>query len=190
MEMQRNWRLYNYRMVRPYLQGRLPPSPFLKALWKSENYNADKNVSESSEHVKIKFDFKKAIDHSVESSGRRGIQRERATSNKTLREKRAEDRLPFTADELNIRLTNLKESRYVDELVREFLGVYEDELVEYILENIRVNQSKQALLNELRETFDEDGETIADRLWSPQRISLGDLKQKGLGARPKRKGSL
>ena len=37
---------------------------------KSENYNADENLYESSEHVKIKFDFKKAIDlaGSVESS--------------------------------------------------------------------------------------------------------------------------
>ncbi|KAF4005019.1 U1 small nuclear ribonucleoprotein component SNU71 [Saccharomyces cerevisiae] len=141
---------------------------------KSENYNADKNVSESSEHVKIKFDFKKAIDHSVESSSEdEGYRESELPPTKPSERSAAEDRLPFTADELNIRLTNLKESRYVDELVREFLGVYEDELVEYILENIRVNQSKQALLNELRETFDEDGETIADRLWSRKEFRLG-----------------
>ena len=61
----------------------------------------------------------------------------------------------------------------MDELVREFLGVYEDELVEYILENIRVNQSKQALFEWAEEAFDEDGETIADRLWSRKEFRLG-----------------
>ena len=117
--------------------------------------------------VKIKFDFKKAIDHSVDSSSEDEEYKESEELPKIpTKESAAEDLLPFTVEEMNIRLAELKESRYVDELVREFLGVYEDELVEYILENIRVNQSKQALLNELRETFDEDGETIADRLWS------------------------
>lgn len=141
---------------------------------KGENHDADKNVPECSEHVKIKFEFKKAIDHSVESSSEdEGYKESEEPPTKPSEKSAAEDRLPFTADELNTRLAKLKESRYVDELVREFLGVYEDELVDYILENIRVNQSKQALLNELRETFDEDGETIADRLWSREEFRLG-----------------
>ncbi|CAI4062094.1 Snu71p SKDI_07G2670 [Saccharomyces kudriavzevii IFO 1802] len=134
---------------------------------RSKSHDADKNVSGSPEHVKIKFEFKKAIDHSVESSSEDEQSREdEEPPTKSTEESAAEDVLPFTAEELDARLAKLKKSRYVEELVREFLGVYEDELVEYILENIRVNQSKQALLNELRETFDNDGETIADKLWS------------------------
>ncbi|EJS43728.1 snu71p [Saccharomyces arboricola H-6] len=140
----------------------------------SRNHDAYKNVSESPEHVKIKFEFKKAIDHSVESSSEdEEVRESEQPPTMPTEETAAEDGLPFTADELDTRLARLKESRYVDELVREFLGVYEDDLVDYILENIRVNRSKQTLLNELMETFDDDGETIADRLWSCEEFRRG-----------------
>lgn len=130
---------------------------------KNRNIGAHKNVSEGPEHVKIKFEFKKAIDNSAESS----------SDGEDADEGAAEDLLPFTAEELDARLAKLKESRCVDELVREFLGVYESELVDYILENIRTHQSKRALVHELRETFDEDGETIAARLWSRGEFQRG-----------------
>lgn len=130
---------------------------------KTGNIDAHKNVSEGPEHVKIKFEFRKAIDNSAESS----------SDGEDADEGAAEDLLPFTAEELDARLAKLKESRCVDELVREFLGVYESELVDYILENIRTHQSKRALVHELRETFDEDGETIAARLWSRGEFQRG-----------------
>lgn len=79
--------------------------------------------------------------------------------------KAAQDILPYEGPELQQRLAALKQSRLVDELVKQYLGVYEDELVEYIIENIREHRSKALLTQELQETFDQDGATIVDAIW-------------------------
>ena len=77
----------------------------------------------------------------------------------------AEDILPFTSEELAERLSRLRKSKFVDELVNEYLGVYEDELVDYIFENISENKSKVVLLADLKETFDDDAIIMADKIW-------------------------
>ena len=55
----------------------------------------------------------------------------------------ADSILQFSDADLSSRLQKLRESRFVDELVNEYLGVYEDELVEFIFENIAENKSRQ-----------------------------------------------
>lgn len=80
------------------------------------------------------------------------------------------DILFFDADELNKRLRKLQESRTIDELVKEYLGVYESELVDYILDNIRNNRSKKMLLNELTETFDTDAAFIVNKIWESKEL--------------------
>lgn len=76
-----------------------------------------------------------------------------------------QDMLPFTDDDLAERLSRLRKSKFVDELVNEYLGVYEDELVDYIFENISENKSKAVLLADLKETFDDDAVIMADKIW-------------------------
>ena len=60
----------------------------------------------------------------------------------------------------------LKKSGAVDELVKEFLGVYEPDLVGYIFDNIREHQSRETLEKELAETFDDDSPVLVDRIWA------------------------
>ncbi|AET41179.1 Snu71p Ecym_7350 [Eremothecium cymbalariae DBVPG len=76
------------------------------------------------------------------------------------------DTLPFQGTLLDAKLRLLRQSRLVDELVKEYLGVYEDELVEYIIENVREHRSHAALLSELQETFDDDSNQIVDDIWA------------------------
>ena len=78
--------------------------------------------------------------------------------------------LQFSDADLSSRLQKLRESRFVDELVNEYLGVYEDELVEFIFENIAENKSRQVLLDDLRETFDNDAEIMVDKIWSREEL--------------------
>lgn len=118
-------------------------------------------IEPSPEQVKIKFAFKKAIDKSI-------AREEPAPESpkESPRESVIPDSLPFQDEELESHLDRLKESRVVDELVKEYLGVYETELVQYIFDNIRENKNKQILLEELKETFDDDATTIVDAIWS------------------------
>ncbi|AGO13885.1 AaceriAGR020Cp [[Ashbya] aceris (nom. inval.)] len=76
------------------------------------------------------------------------------------------DLLPFQGSELAARIAELRQSRLVDELVNEYLGVYEDELVDYILDNIVEHASRAKLLVELQETFDDDSVRIVDAIWT------------------------
>ena len=82
----------------------------------------------------------------------------------------ADSILQFSDADLSSRLQKLRESRFVDELVNEYLGVYEDELVEFIFENIAENKSRQVLLDDLRETFDNDAEIMVDKIWSREEL--------------------
>lgn len=75
------------------------------------------------------------------------------------------DLLPYDDSELAERLQKLRDSQIVDELVKEYLGVYEEELVEYIIKHIKEYKSKIGLLQELHETFDDDSEAIVARIW-------------------------
>ncbi|CDO93354.1 unnamed protein product [Kluyveromyces dobzhanskii CBS 2104] len=63
------------------------------------------------------------------------------------------------------KLKLLRESGVVEELVKEYLGVYEPDLVEYIFENMAEHESTEALEKELAETFDEDGPVLVGRIW-------------------------
>lgn len=79
--------------------------------------------------------------------------------------------LPFNDQELVNKLKRLKESKLVDELIKEYLGVYEEELVDYIFDNIKEFKNKDNLLEELKETFDEDAVIIVDRIWNSEDLS-------------------
>lgn len=146
------------------------PVPETASQVEDQDEHAEKSVSAASEQVKIKFAFKKAIDKSIlettqEEESVPALQQEQATQTLAGTNSLPET-LPFGDEELESRLDKLKESRVVDELVKEYLGVYEDELVQYILDNIREHRSKQVLLDELRETFDDEAVTIVDAIWS------------------------
>ncbi|QLG73270.1 hypothetical protein HG535_0E03540 [Zygotorulaspora mrakii] len=142
---------------------------------------AQDNISEPPEssaelkQFKIKFAFKKAIDKSLDGAADLSaapsvamplntpatkVDRERPSAGPLA------DDLPFTQAQLDQRLHALRHSKVVDELIKEYLGVYEDELVDYILDNIREHKNKQILLDELKETFDDDAETIVAAIWS------------------------
>ncbi|CCH42021.1 U1 small nuclear ribonucleoprotein [Wickerhamomyces ciferrii] len=60
-------------------------------------------------------------------------------------------------------LTRLKP--IINQIIQEFLGTQEDELLEYILEIIKDTKSKVELIKELNETFDEDSIKIGDKIW-------------------------
>lgn len=76
------------------------------------------------------------------------------------------DILPFDEDELIKRLQKLCNSHIVDEIIKEYLGVYEDDLVGYIIENIKENKDKNVLIEELQQTFDDDALDIVNRIWN------------------------
>lgn len=119
--------------------------------------------SPAPEQIKIKFAFKKAI----ETSAQKSTESAEVPIEKTQEpEGSAPSILALDDETLEKCLQRLKESRVVDELVKEYLGVYEDELVEYIFDNVREHKSKQVLLDDLKETFDEDAITIVDKMWS------------------------
>lgn len=124
------------------------------------------------QQLKIKFAFKKAIDKSVDTSPSNEEEEEQT---EVLKEQSTsiskEDNLPFSDEELEQRLLGLRKSRIIDELVKEYLGVYDDDLVEYIIVNIKENKSKKYLLNELRETFDEDSVSIVDNIWNSKEFN-------------------
>ncbi|CCD23274.1 Snu71p NDAI_0B02390 [Naumovozyma dairenensis CBS 421] len=133
---------------------------------------------ETVDEVNIKFSFKKAIDKHVEASSEDESAHEvEKEAQQSLESNRLEEGVPaeqvltFTDDELDERLAKLKESRAVDELVKEYLGVYEDDLVEYIFENIKEHKSKAMLVEDLKETFDEDSVAMVDVIWSRKELS-------------------
>ena len=120
--------------------------------------------------INIKFAFKKAIDNSAnEKAEELELGNTTTESVEILEEKtlgiEIGDILPFSGTELSDRLKKLRETRYVDELIKEYLGVYEDELVDYIFENILEHKSKQVLLDDLKETFDDDAIIMVNRIW-------------------------
>ncbi|QEU59554.1 Snu71 [Kluyveromyces lactis] len=86
------------------------------------------------------------------------------TKNEIEEEDIQEEETPET-DAFQQKLNLLKGSGVVEELVKEYLGVYEPDLVSYIFENIEEHQSKQALETELTETFDEDSPVLVSRIW-------------------------
>ncbi|KAK5781636.1 hypothetical protein RI543_000818 [Arxiozyma heterogenica] len=81
------------------------------------------------------------------------------------------NRLPFTDEDLDNRLKALKKTGLVEELVKEYLGVYEEELVEYIFDNIKEFRDKDSLFEELKETFDDDAKDIVDKIWNSKELS-------------------
>lgn len=113
------------------------------------------------EYINIKLALKKQNNDMIEKEEAPLAEGE---DRKTTVDKSA-DVLPFESDELETRLSKLRESRLIDELVKEFLGVYEEELVEYIIDNIKTNRSKKMLLDELFETFDTDAAYIVEKIW-------------------------
>lgn len=60
----------------------------------------------------------------------------------------------------------------IEGYIEEFLGMKEEELLEYILMIIKENRTKQSLVEELKETFDEDAVKIGDKVWSDVLIEL------------------
>lgn len=54
----------------------------------------------------------------------------------------------------------------IGKLIEEYLGVEEEELLDYILMILRDNRDKDVLVEELKETFDEDAVQIGDAIWN------------------------
>lgn len=54
---------------------------------------------------------------------------------------------------------------FVDELLIEYLGMTEDDLVAFITSSIENRKPKAEIVNELTETFDEDTEVFMEKLW-------------------------
>ncbi|CAN6603129.1 hypothetical protein TRVA0_002S02234 [Trichomonascus vanleenenianus] len=52
----------------------------------------------------------------------------------------------------------------VDNII-EYLGVQEDELIEFIIQHVKEHKSPESLLKELEETLDEDAEVVVERVW-------------------------
>lgn len=134
---------------------------------KSVGGNAEE---EDSTIINIKFAFNKAIDNSVKDKPEEiEIAENEIDSSEQIGEPNSNmevaDILPFTGNDLSKRLDELRTSKYVDELVKEYLGVYEDELVDYIFENISEHRSRQVLLDDLKETFDEDAIVMVNNIW-------------------------
>lgn len=53
----------------------------------------------------------------------------------------------------------------IESYLEELLGVGDEELTEYIVMTIQENKNKSALIEELKETLDEDAEKIGDLIW-------------------------
>lgn len=138
---------------------------FLEVLDNQEQ-TSNEDTAQKQQHAegKIKLAFRKAVEKPQESEeedqeeDREEEQEENTTGSPP-------DLLPYDDSELAERLQKLRDSRIVDELVKEYLGVYEEELVEYIIEHIKEYKSKIGLLQELHETFDDDSEAIVARIW-------------------------
>lgn len=75
------------------------------------------------------------------------------------------DVLHQSDDELDSILARLRDSRAVHNVVKEYLGDEDQDLIDYIFDHIREHKSKTALLDELKETFDEDAAAIVDKVW-------------------------
>ncbi|CUS22882.1 LAQU0S07e02278g1_1 [Lachancea quebecensis] len=75
------------------------------------------------------------------------------------------DVLPQEEAALSDVLARLRKSSVIQDSVVEFLGELDNDLVDYVIEHLREHRSKPALLQELKETFDEDAQTIVDRVW-------------------------
>ncbi|QLQ80481.1 hypothetical protein HG537_0D04810 [Torulaspora globosa] len=147
----------------------LPPTIETASKTEEHDKQPEKAPESTSEQVKIKFAFKKAIEKSVleadHEEATQDLQNIEESQTPTTKQP-LPDILPFQDEQLDSYLTKLNETHLVDELVKEYLGVYEDELVQYIFDNIREHKSKQVLLDELKETFDEEAITIVDAIWS------------------------
>ncbi|CCK68980.1 Snu71p KNAG_0B05470 [Huiozyma naganishii CBS 8797] len=133
-----------------------------------EPETAGKESLVEDEHMNIKIAFKRAIDKPNDTEPNEAIKqmtRDENTTETIPLSSKIDDIIPYSGADLEQRLAKLKESRVVDELVNEYLGVYEDELVEYIFDNIRENKSKEVLFEDLKETFDEDAIKIVDTIW-------------------------
>lgn len=127
------------------------------------------------QQFKVKFAFKKAIDNSTnvqndeEDEDPAHALPKTAVTDVVTTTTEAPDILP--EEGLDVKLEALNHSGLVQELVKEYLGVYEQELVDYIFDKIREERSKAALLTELRETFDEDAVTIVEKIWGSKYLT-------------------
>lgn len=124
------------------------------------------NITKTSTHTfkeqKIKLAFKRVVDTKIEDEN---SETESEFEQETVSFSTTPNILPYDGQELADKLLKLWESKVVDELVKENLGVYEDELVDYIIENIQKYKDKAKLHQELKETFDEDSNKIVERIW-------------------------
>lgn len=108
---------------------------------------------------KIKLALKKVFESRVQDDSDSEVE------NSSTLDPAASDLLPYTGTALEAKLQSLRQSRIVDELVYEYLGVYEEDLVDYVFDNITEHRSRSSLLTELHETFDEDSNFIVNKIW-------------------------
>ncbi|KAH3900380.1 Snu71p SCDLUD_003356 [Saccharomycodes ludwigii] len=77
--------------------------------------------------------------------------------------------LPFTEEELKLKIQIFKNEKFIDEIINEYLGCYEEELVEFVLDHILEYRNLKFLEKELYETFDDDATNIVLRIWKKLR---------------------
>ncbi|KAK5963405.1 Snu71p PWA37_004530 [Arxiozyma heterogenica] len=150
----------------------------ISATIKSEN---DGKEHASNAEINIKLNFNKALGKLSDTSEEKenidsiiidNFKEGNDTKNNIIDFKsEALNRLPFTDEDLDNRLKALKKTGLVEELVKEYLGVYEEELVEYIFDNIKEFRDKDSLFEELKETFDDDAKDIVDKIWNSKELS-------------------
>ncbi|CCH61182.1 hypothetical protein TBLA_0E01220 [Henningerozyma blattae CBS 6284] len=174
------------RIDRELYKGRYPENKLNDNQLSDEDIdNHNKNTKEgeiTNENFKIKLTFgkekqhqKKAVESKPTEEDKLGSSKETETliepestnnANNNMLFINTNNILPFDEDDLDERLQKLRKSNIVDELVKEYLGVYESELVDYIIDNIKENKDKNILLDELKQTFDEDAVIIVDKIWN------------------------
>lgn len=142
---------------------------------------SDRNENTGSTEINIALNFNKALgrssDVSAEKKNPDNVVMSDFTANKNTRNNKTGlksevlNKLPFSDEELDNRLKELKKTGLVEELIKEYLGVYEEELVEYIFDNIKEFKDKDCLFEELKETFDDDAKVIVDKIWNSEELS-------------------
>lgn len=150
----------------------------VSATIKSEN---DGEEHANNAEINIELNFNKALGKSSDTSEEKenidgiiidNFKESNDTKNNIIDFKsEALNRLLFTDEDLDNRLKALKKTGLVEELVKEYLGVYEEELVEYIFDNIKEFRDKDSLFEELKETFDDDAKDIVDKIWNSEELS-------------------
>ncbi|CCE65273.1 hypothetical protein TPHA_0K01400 [Tetrapisispora phaffii CBS 4417] len=162
-----------YTQPKPESEESETPTTGIKKTVKTSNgeTTTGSNIKGTDTKIKINLALKNKIDKYDNDKLEEAVEMSSSATEsdeEVAKIRRVKNILPFDEETMELRIKKLRESKIVDELVNEYLGVYENELVEYILDNISVHKNKELLLKDLRETFDSDANTIVETIWSSE----------------------